>query len=351
MDVSRELLFFFSGLGAFNGFLLSFYFIFWAKPKSQSNKFLGAFLFMLSVRVAKSIFYFFNPDLAYSFLQLGLTACFFIGPFLYFYFASVSNQKIKSSLQWKEHLYVLTPIVLLTNILVPFETNTELWRTYIIQGIYGVWFIYSICALYQVKDLFQDIFNKTAKIDRFDFWLISIWIGNILILSAYFFCGITSYILGALLFSFLFYILLILLFYRFQKDPYSIANKQKYGRKKIKNAEELISRLDDIMENEKLYRNPLLKLQGLASKLNILPHTLSQLLNENLEKGFSQYLNEYRIKEACEIMIKDNNRKLESIGYDVGYNSKSTFYTAFKKITGTTPAKFKAKSKISGTEL
>lgn len=346
MEVSRELLFFFSGLGAFNGFLLSFYFIFWVKPKSSSNKFLGIFLLMLSVRVAKSVFFYFNPDIAFSFLQLGLTACFFIGPFLYFYFASVSSLNVNSNLRWKEHLYVLSPVVLFINILFPFETNIDLWNDYIINGIYGVWILYSLFAVYQIRDSIQKIISKTDKIDRFDFWLLSICIGNILILAAYLFCGITSYILGALLFSFLFYILLILLFYRFQKEPYNIINKQKNGRKKVENAEELIIRLNDIMEKEKLYRNPLLKLQGLASKLNIPPHTLSQFLNEDLEKGFSQYLNEYRIKEACEIIMEDNDLKIESIGYDVGYNSKSTFYMAFKKITGTTPAKFKANNNI-----
>jgi len=93
MQVSSELLFFFSGLGAFNGFLLSFYFIFWVKSKGQSNKFLGIFLLMLSIRVLKSVFYYFIPDIDYSFLQLGLTSCFFIGPFLYFYFASVANSQ------------------------------------------------------------------------------------------------------------------------------------------------------------------------------------------------------------------------------------------------------------------
>ncbi|MFK7969599.1 MAG: helix-turn-helix domain-containing protein [Bacteroidia bacterium] len=346
MEISRELLFFFSALGAFNGFLLSFYFFFWVKPKSLSNKFLGVFLFMLSIRVAKSVFYFFNPELPYSFLQLGLTGCFFIGPFLYFYVASVTNQNGKSSLRWKEHLYILVPIIVLVNILVPFETNIELWRTYVIRCIYDVWLIYSFLALYKLRGVLQKIVSKGEKVDRFDFWVLSIWVGNILILAAYLFCGITSYILGALLFSFLFYILLILLFFRFQKEPYNIAIKQKYGRKKIENAPELITRLNEIMENEKLYKNPLLKLQGLASKLNVLPHTLSQLLNENLEKGFSQYLNEYRIKEACEIIKEGSDLTFEAIAYDVGYNSKSTFYTAFKKITGTTPAKFKSENRV-----
>jgi len=342
MEASDELLFFFSSLGAFNGFLLSFYFFFWAKPKSRANRFLGAFLFMLSVRVAKSVIFYFNPEIAYSFLQIGLTACFFIGPFFYFYFASVSNRKAKPSVRWKEHLFVLAPIILLVNVLFPFETNYEMWNTFVIRGIYGVWIAYSFLGIYQIRDVFQKLVSKTEKIDRFDFWLIGISIGNVLVLAAYLFSGIESYILGALLFSFLFYILLVLVFYRFQKEPYSIVSKQKYGRKKIENANELIAQLNTIMEEEKLYKNSLLKLPALAAKLNVLPHTLSQLLNEELKKGFSQYLNEYRIAEACAIIKEDNGSNFESIGYDVGYNSKSTFYSAFKKITGTTPAKFKA---------
>ncbi len=81
MELSRELLFFFSALGAFNGIVLGLYFLFFAKPKHISNSFFGAFLLMLSIRVGKSVFFHFNTDLSFHYLQLGLTACFFIGPF------------------------------------------------------------------------------------------------------------------------------------------------------------------------------------------------------------------------------------------------------------------------------
>ncbi len=344
MDISDELLFFFSGLGAFNGFLLAAYFGIWARPKSRSNIFLGLFLFILSVRVTKSIFYYFIPDLGYLYLQIGLTACFLIGPFIYFYFASIAHPEDGSKPKWQLHLAILTPIILLINFLVPFGSHIDLWDPYIVRGIYATWTGYSIAAIYKVKDIFPKIVDRENKIDKFDFWLLTIWIGNTLILLAYMFRGIGSYILGALLFSFLYYILFILLVFRFQKVPYNIAQRQKYGRRKIDNADVLINRLETLMEAEKLYRNPLLKLQDLASKLNILPHTLSQLLNENMDKGFSQFLNEYRINEACDIIKMNNDLGYEAIGYEVGYNSKSTFYKAFNKITGTTPAKFKTQN-------
>ena len=95
------------------------------------------------------------------------------------------------------------------------------------------------------------------------------------------------------------------------------------------------------MSDKKLYKDPDLKLPDVASQLNILPHRLSQFLNDNLGKSFTIYLNEHRIEFAKGLIASSPHLKLESIGYECGFNSKSTFYSTFKKLTGTTPAKFK----------
>ncbi|MEG1022929.1 MAG: AraC family transcriptional regulator, partial [Flavobacterium sp.] len=63
MDTGKELLFFFSALGAFNGIILSLYFFFFTKKKYLTNYFLGMLLFALSVRIAKSVFVYFHPEL------------------------------------------------------------------------------------------------------------------------------------------------------------------------------------------------------------------------------------------------------------------------------------------------
>lgn len=117
MEVSRELLFFFSALGAFNGLLMALYFIFIAKPKHISNVFLGLFLLMLSIRIGKSVFFYFNPDLAFSYLQFGLTGCLFIGPFLYFYVKSVVSKTDTSVVKWtyKTNQRLLKQIRFITN--------------------------------------------------------------------------------------------------------------------------------------------------------------------------------------------------------------------------------------------
>ncbi|MEM9897287.1 MAG: helix-turn-helix domain-containing protein, partial [Bacteroidota bacterium] len=116
-----------------------------------------------------------------------------------------------------------------------------------------------------------------------------------------------------------------------------------YGNRQIDTEEalRLIQRLDDLMKTESLYKNPNIKLPEIAKRLHVLPHKLSQLINENLDKNFALFLNEYRIAMAKNMILQNENLKLESIGYECGFNSKSTFYATFKKLTGTTPSRFK----------
>jgi AraC-like DNA-binding protein len=102
-----------------------------------------------------------------------------------------------------------------------------------------------------------------------------------------------------------------------------------------------IEKLQKAVAEKDLYKDPNLKLGDLAQKINISGHQLSELLNDHLGKNFSTYINEYRINEACKLILSDGRLSIEAIGYEVGYNSKSTFYAAFKKIKDMTPALFK----------
>jgi len=342
MEYSRELLFFFSALGAFNGVLMGLYFIFFARPKHISNYFLGGFLLMLSIRIGKSVFFYFNPDLAFSYLQFGLTGCLFIGPFLFFYVKSIVSPNSGIERTWKYHIAVLFPIIMFINFMYPFEHHVELWRPYILRGIYYTWLAYTLLAAYNLRSVFKRLFTKELSTRRVDIWLLSIFIGNCAIWFAYNFAGLTSYILGALLFSFMLYILILFLIFNRKKDFVETKTTESYKDKKIDDsiAKVLVNNLTSMMEDERLYTNPNLKIQDVADRLKISKHTLSQLLNDNLGKGFPQFLNEYRINESKKLMLTKPELTLESIGYDCGFNSKSTFYATFKKVTNTTPAKY-----------
>ena len=123
----RLLLFFFSGLGAFNGLLLSIYFLFFARPKHISNRFLGALLLMLSIRIGKSVFYHFNHGLSKNYLQLGLTACFMIGPFLFLYIKSKKPSWDQNKNGWIYQLLVLILFVsfVVVGLIYPYQYYPE----------------------------------------------------------------------------------------------------------------------------------------------------------------------------------------------------------------------------------
>ncbi len=342
MDVSSELLFFFSALGAFNGFLLGLYYAIFKKPKHVSNFFLGGFLICLSIRIGKSVIFYFNHDLAFGYLQFGLTACLFVGPFLYFYFRSIYGNSQNILKHWKWNLAILIPLALFVNFNYPFEHHISMWRPHIINGIYLVWIGYSLCALPFLLKFLKPYVKKQSGLGTQGFWDLSIYIGNVLIWAAFFFCGFTSYILGALLFSFMFYLMVLQFIFNKKADFSGAAQTEKYKNKKIDptKANDLLSQLKEHLLKGEKFTNPNLKMSDVASALNILPHTLSQVLNDNLGKSFPQYLNEHRIEAAKNMLAEKQEMTLEAIGYDCGFNSKSTFYSTFKKLTGVTPASF-----------
>lgn len=323
---------------------MGLYFLFYAKPKHISNYFLGAMLIALSIRIGKSVFFYFNPDLAYGYLQFGLMGCLFIGPFLYFYIKSIVDNGGIISKTWIYHILILSPVAAVICYFYSFGDNPDDWRCYIIPGIYYLWLGYILLTAFCLKDLIKDLFNKNVKFKNIEKWMLSVFIGNVFIWAAYNFAGYGSYILGALLFSFMLYLFVLLLFFRGKQDSIIFGHEEKYKNKKIAvpKANELLEKLNAKIQGEELFKNPNLKIADVAKKMNVLPHTISQLLNDNLGKGFPQYLNEFRIEEAKKLILSGSLDTYESIGYDCGFNSKSTFFSSFKKITGSTPAKFKS---------
>ncbi|RAW02705.1 AraC family transcriptional regulator [Pseudochryseolinea flava] len=104
-----------------------------------------------------------------------------------------------------------------------------------------------------------------------------------------------------------------------------------------------LERLKRLMENDKPYKEPSFSLPDLAQRLGVSVHVLSQVINESLGKSFFEMAAEYRVQEAQRLLKEQPNIKVEEIAEQVGYMSKSSFNTAFKKITGLTPSEFRSK--------
>jgi len=100
-------------------------------------------------------------------------------------------------------------------------------------------------------------------------------------------------------------------------------------------------RLEAIMERDELFLDSEISLPAVAQKLSLSSHQLSELLNEYMHNGFNEFVNRYRIREAQKILLDDCDANITSVCYRVGFNSKSSFNSAFKKITGATPSEYR----------
>ncbi|WP_077404794.1 helix-turn-helix domain-containing protein [Cellulophaga omnivescoria] len=342
MNLDNNLIFFFSALGAFNSLILSLYFLFFCKPLNSSNYFLGLLLAALSIRVWKSLFFYYNPDLSKNYLQIGLSACFLIGPFLYFYIKSKTTtyKQYRKSLVFQ--ISVLTIVIFGVGLLYPYTANIELWTTYFYTVINYQWLAYIVVSAFLLKSALKKITNKKEKLNYDDVWMLSVFFGVFIIWIAYYTANYTSYILGAFSFTFAFYLSGLLLFYKRKKDFITSEKKEKYSAIQLQKDEvqQIVNKIKFAFKEEELYKNPNLTLPILAKKINIRPQLLSQVLNNDLNKSFTQFINEYRIEEAKLLLKSKPNLKIDVIAEQSGFNSKSTFYTAFKKVTNTTPTKY-----------
>ena len=102
-------------------------------------------------------------------------------------------------------------------------------------------------------------------------------------------------------------------------------------------------RLNNLVDKEQIHLDSELNEKGLADQMGIPPYILSRLLNEQLGKSFSEFINEKRIEAAQEMLRNDRRKKLTNfaVAVDSGFRSESVFYVNFKKITGMTPAQYK----------
>lgn len=334
MSPTNEILFFFSLLGAFNGVLLSIYFSLIAKKKGNRHYFLALLILMLSIRVIKSVFFHFNPHLSDIFIQIGLSACVLVGPSLYLYIAY--DRKTNRIV----HIVPFMIVVGLLGILYPYSEYRKLWSQWVVRGIYLQWLIYIIASLQYIKPIIKKVKSR-QKLDNTDIWQLSIITSIFLIWLAYSTAAYTSYIVGALSFSFLFYLVVLLIVFRNSKQPVLYQEKERYKNKPISegNILKIEQLLPSVIEKE-MFLNPDFTLDQAAKELKISKHILSQYLNEKLNKSFSTFINEYRIEKAKVLLQNKSNYSVESVGYESGFSSKSSFFTAFKKITGKTPSEF-----------
>jgi AraC-like DNA-binding protein len=119
--------------------------------------------------------------------------------------------------------------------------------------------------------------------------------------------------------------------------------EKKYKKSLIQglSKDKIITRLQELMEVEKVYRQLELKLDDVAAMLLITPHQLSEFVNDYMGMNFTSYINQYRVEEAKKMLVENAEQSTLFIGFEVGFGSKQSFNTIFKQQTGMTPSEYR----------
>ncbi|MAD89269.1 MAG: DNA-binding protein [Pseudoalteromonas sp.] len=338
MSASSHLLFFFSSLGAFNGLLLAL-FLLLKKDKQATDNWLAILLILLSVRIGKSVAFYFTPTLDKSILQLGLTACLLIGPCILAYIAqSTLNKLIMRRLTTTLSCFTVATVII--GILFPYQHYLELWQYWIYRGSSYLWLISLVVSsvIYVRKNTHKLALSKHLLTQQ----PVVVLAGSWLIWVAYFTASYTSYIMGALSFSLVLYLTLLLaLKSKWQEKASTTQSKYHNNKLSTEQTTRFSSLLNNLIQTEQVYLDPQLTLPRLAKRMGITHTQLSQLLNDHYQLNFKQFINTQRITKAKESLKAYPEMPVEEVAERCGFSASSTFYSTFKQQTGMTPNQYR----------
>uniref|UniRef100_UPI00321762BF helix-turn-helix domain-containing protein n=1 Tax=uncultured Draconibacterium sp. TaxID=1573823 RepID=UPI00321762BF len=321
-------------IGIVNSFILITYSLVSKKGNRKSNLIFALFIFMLTLRISKSILLTFSDGLHDFLLTIGLSGFMAIGPVYYYFTQSVLN--IKFEFRWKQLIHLLPAIiftfmwVLLDSIRNDASTWHIFYRTILLQYI-----IYLTVTIYNTN--FKECDNPKVcnQLNVISIFLLGIWFAYLLNEVSGF-----PYISGAILYSVLIYFSLIIIINKGYIIDTSNPKYKKTGLKSDEN-ERIFNELKLLLNQNSVYRDNTVSLSKLAKKINTSTHALSQVINENFQLTFFELIGQYRIEEAKSKLKTEPDTKISDIAFEVGYNSLSAFNTAFKKMTGLTPSKYR----------
>lgn len=132
--------------------------------------------------------------------------------------------------------------------------------------------------------------------------------------------------------------------YKGQPEEYRDGLTSKYVKSglTLQEATEIRQKIEEAFEYDKVYKNNAIGLNDLSQHIAKDRYKVSQVLNEYLAKNFYSLLNHYRVKEAKDLLISQPFLSVKAVMYEVGFNSKTSFYSAFKKDTGLSPNDFRS---------
>ena len=391
LNTSENIFLFISGLGILQGILLAALVFFHPKSDRSVNKFLALYILFVSV-IMTFPFMLKLISWKYSYFQQAVPSL--TGPLLYLYLRS-----FKETINWRKAIPHFVPFVMflifcywnISTLADQYPDAKQLPQealqyplTILINYLkFAQSIIYFFMARHTLRSYqrsIRQLYSETSRIDLY--WAKVLVYGYIIIV-------VSAVFIFSLMLSFPQHFNLLLGVLMAISTPYiyiatfrgimqptiwqiqcnrnkkvveeeiisaEVINAQKSAAEKIRigkavmngdKIDEMVEKIIGLMEEEKLYQETDLTLQDLAKKLDSPTYQVSLAMNEGLKKNFYDLVNGYRVEEAKRLLLDSENRNytILSVGFEAGFNSKTTFNTVFKKFTGHTPTDFRDKQR------
>lgn len=360
-------------VGAVQGFIFSSFALFSKKYKSKSNLFLGLLIFTFSYNILQNYFVvsgWFTADNYFEIFYIPLSSVFLV--LFYLYVLSFLNPKLKIT---TAHLFLFLPffIALLESVLEKIGLATGLFKETDIGffNLFRITFeIFNVMYSFMLISLSYLLIKKYEKappshssgVPRMGlkwlkiitlilfclclYWPIPLYfeiqyasgLSEIYFYALWMGLSLTIYALGHL----------GLYQYGVVLEQKNIRNYSTSRPTAIRvevehSKNENVEAFENYVKFEKNYQNPDLSLELVADELGINKSYLSRIINNELQKSFTDYVNEMRVEEAKSYLSHPDFKQytLLAIGLEAGFNSKSVFNSSFKKYTGMTPSEFR----------
>ena len=329
-----------SGLGVIHGLLLAAFLFIHKRGSSLSNQLLGFLLFVLSFRVGKSVLLEFAQDLHVKIIFIGLASMLLIGPLFYLFSKSLVLRSF--SLKKIHFLHFLPAILGICFGLWIEESHLRsfpIWIFVVVYAIYYGHYVSYIVLSYRTAIKADTLQSTNYQLLRLIFLgLLAIWFVYILNL----FDEDIPYIIGPVLYSIVAYSISFLVIKNRFIDK---VDHEKYKSTQIPEnlGEDIFSRIQKLMVEDKAFKNPDLTLKFLGDRFHQSPQIISMVINQKSGKNFNTFINQYRIEESTKHLrdSKFEHYTISAIAMESGFNSISSFNTAFKKHIGLTPLAFR----------
>jgi AraC-like DNA-binding protein len=358
-------------LGALQGFIISAM-LFLSNRSRQSNRILSILIFLmslasLSLYVTGTSWYSHSPVLIFLSNFIPMVIIMPMGPLIYFYIRSFSDPAFVFKRKYRVHFYpvlidlipYLTAILYITGLIFKwFPKHDAPWGNFVDQ-----YNIYSDIPRWISISIYLWISNKYLKSLSHPIPWLTLFARIFTGFQVIWLCFLIPYVIprysNRLLDIFNWYpvyIPLSILIYWLGIKGYLVSQTQS-ASDKLNNSKkpaamdkqlggELVDRLNKVMEEEKLWLNPALNLSLLSNHTGIPAKTISAVLNQHLDKSFSEFINTYRIDAIKTRLLSsaDKNLTIAGLAYECGFNSQPTFQRAFKSIQGESPSEFLSKN-------